>query len=386
MHTLRIATISTLSLLIGVSALVGGFYIASAAFTGPTAPPPGGSGFIQATSTGNIGIGTAPVAGYKMSVSGNVNLVSSSKIQFSSDPTDKIYYYGQNYGTGIEAWTLTNWSARDFRWQAGGTSAGGNTTKMLLSNLAPSSGLTVYYDNTTVNTPGIAIDAIGAGNQQSVLGLRTNGVLRGNIRADNSGNLVLGSTGSGGIYLGTPDGSYKMFIKSDGHIGIGPNHLSPTYDLDLNPGAILIRTQGVAPRGTEAVQEGIRMTGSTSDYITAIQDGTGRVLQYWNSSAGAPTYLVSGEVAVKTMISNGGSNPIYSISQAPAGTAGGAITWSETFRIDDEGTIKIGSLTGDPATSVGGGSMYYNSVTFKFRCLQGSPLAWTDCAGSATYQ
>ncbi len=67
-----------------------------------------------------------------LTVDDDLALTSGDQITFPSEDTDKIYWSGTDYGTGIEANTLTSWAVAQFRWRIGGTTAGtGNETMTL---------------------------------------------------------------------------------------------------------------------------------------------------------------------------------------------------------------------------------------------------------------
>jgi len=61
---------------------------------------------------------------------------ANAVVQFSNEATDKIRYYSNTYGVGIESTTLTHWSASNFRWRTGSTSVSTGTTRMELSTTA----------------------------------------------------------------------------------------------------------------------------------------------------------------------------------------------------------------------------------------------------------
>ena len=85
--------------------------------------------------------------------------------------------------------------------------------------------------------------------------------------------------------------------------------------------------------------EKVRLIGPTSQFRHSLQDGTGRVQWYWNSTVGtSPTYIVSDEPAGKIDFhppsgSIDAENAGFTISYAPSGTAGDAITWERRFAL-----------------------------------------------------
>ena len=158
------------------------------------------------------------------------------------------------------------------------------------------------------------------------------------------------------IYLGTStytkeigfyiDDNEKMTLDSSGRLGIGIT--SPSRLLDVN-GSIVIRgDKQSSPHGTSYTsnEEVIRIPGPTSDYIISVQDGSGRVQHYWNSTTLSATnkYLVSNEDA--GMIDwSPPSDPYLEIKYASDGTAGNDISWTTHFAIKQNGNVGIGTTS-----------------------------------------
>ena len=102
-------------------------------------------------------------------------------------------------------------------------------------------------------------------------------------------------------------------------------------------------------RGDYYLAEALRVVGPTSDYIIAIQDGTGRVQHYWNAMPGSAnqTYLVSGEAAGKILF--GAPNNTYPWIEFKYGPSGGAaiagapISWESHMVIKQDGNVGIGT-------------------------------------------
>jgi len=115
------------------------------------------------------------------------------------------------------------------------------------------------------------------------------------------------------------------------NVGIGTT--SPGYKLDISGNARVtgpLVVGSTAPRNTSSR---IIIPGGTSDFSITVQDGTGRVQMYWNSSPGtSPKYLVSNEAAGKILFNPAGS-AFFQLFWAPSGTAGSAISWSEKFHL-----------------------------------------------------
>lgn len=85
--------------------------------------------------------------------------------------------------------------------------------------------------------------------------------------------------------------------------------------------------------------EALRLPGTTSDFVVAIQDGTSRVSMLWNAD-GANRYLVAGEAATKQLWNSGN----VSFWGAAAGTAGAAVTWSELLSLERATRINFGQV------------------------------------------
>lgn len=153
------------------------------------------------------------------------------------------------------------------------------------------------------------------------------------------GGIAFTNTGYDGIR------ETAMVVRGNGNVGIGTT--TPTAKLDVTDG-IVVRAKGVEPRGTLNEDEAIRMTGLNSDYIISVQDGTGRIQHYWNSSPGdSPTYLVANENAGKILLHPEDSSstiPFFALYQAPKSVnAQDPITWNSFFAVDQQGDVGIGT-------------------------------------------
>lgn len=125
-----------------------------------------------------------------------------------------------------------------------------------------------------------------------------------------------------------------------GNVGIGTE--DPKSKLDITQ-ALIVRTAGV-PRSTINGDEALRISGATSDYTISVQDGTGRVQHYWNSTTGSnPTFQVANEDAGKMMFSPD-KNSLFEILWADGSMANAndPITWESKFRVQQNGNVAIG--------------------------------------------
>ncbi|MEM4523089.1 MAG: hypothetical protein QW738_07770, partial [Nitrososphaeria archaeon] len=73
-------------------------------------------------------------SGISANLRGDIVLGSGGQIDFYDETGDKIYWYSNIYGTGIESGTLTEWSNSRFRWRIGGTSVSSGSEVMTLTS------------------------------------------------------------------------------------------------------------------------------------------------------------------------------------------------------------------------------------------------------------
>jgi hypothetical protein len=145
--------------------------------------------------------------------------------------------------------------------------------------------------------------------------------------------------------LGVTSGGTGLTSLTAGYIPYG-NGTSPyasssalQYSVQYSAGAnpILYSTNGVATgTGTLSFPTtntgiGFYSRGSTSIGGFAVQDGQGRLNQYWNAytDSGGVKYIVSGEAAARyQMHINSTTGAYHAWYGAPSGTAGTALTWT----------------------------------------------------------
>ena len=100
-------------------------------------------------------------------------------------------------------------------------------------------------------------------------------------------------------------------------------------------GGMSIGTGGIS-YPTQATGTGYESKGGTSNGRFMVQDGNGRLNQYWNAytDAGGYKYIVTGEPAVRYLQtaygSTGGQHGFYG---APSGTAGTALAWTQVGQL-----------------------------------------------------
>ena len=155
----------------------------------------------------------------------------------------------------------------------------------------------------------------------------------------------------------------KFRVYDDGSVEVF-NKLYPTTDDSYELGSDTYRwkyvhvyrglrahTRGYSPRETATKDDRkvIHAAGSTSDFIITLQDGTGRVQFYWNSTPSPSTFIVGGEHAGKILFSPS-SNPFFVLywADGSGASAGDSISWSTKFSVYQNGDMYFaGKLRND---------------------------------------
>jgi hypothetical protein len=166
----------------------------------------------------------------------DLNITGSYKISFGSTVSDKALWYGNTFGTGIEASTLTNWSGSQFRWRTGGTTASGGTERMLLTT----TGLTVTGFVSTTGVIDVGTQVLGNGGDSAATptyswtgdtntGLFTPGADQVGLSTGGAERLRVTNTGLG---IGTTAPSTSLYVN--GQIGGGFGAVTTAGTLDFN--------------------------------------------------------------------------------------------------------------------------------------------------------
>jgi predicted acyltransferase (DUF342 family) len=165
---------------------------------------------------------------------------------------------------------------------------------------------------------------------------------------------------------------------------------NPSYNYDalvLESSSAVVSTYP----SPQASFPGITVKGPTSDGRLMVQDGNGRINDYWNTyydAAGGntlPKYIVSNEPAVRQLMSvSGTTGASFAWYGAPAGNAGSSFSWTQIgsmisgtggstwfsprgtstdFSIDINGNVSIGTSLGITADLTVSGNLTVSGTT-----------------------
>jgi hypothetical protein len=205
------------------------------------------------------------------------------------------------------------------------------------------------------------------------------------LRLQNNNSIPRLSTVGAYPLVFAPNEVEQMRITSGGNVGIGTS--SPRGKLDVTTIFVSAGTANDSivfgsgtityPTAPYGGYGGLVSKGLISDARLMMQDGNGRINNYWNaySDAGGYKYIVSSEPAAREQISVS-TNGFWSFYGAPSGTSGSAITFtqgayiepnlsvwfsprgtSSDFYINNSGNIGIGTTSPSSRLTISGGSL-----------------------------
>ena len=154
--------------------------------------------------------------------------------------------------------------------------------------------------------------------------------MRLGISGDDS--VISGTGGSTGNLVFKTYGSERMRINSSGNVGIGVTPSNAFVD----------------SRAIEIGANGTIWSEQTSSIYNSIISGIG----FYYNAAGATIYKTT-SLQISRYVQYQGE---HLFQYAAAGTAGGAITWSEAFRTSDTGNVGIGTTSPESLLAVKGGT------------------------------
>ncbi len=161
-------------------------------------------------------------------------------------------------------------------------------------------------------------------------------------------------------------------IRKNGWIGI--NKPNPSCRLDVN--------------GSASIRNNLKIHGPVSNFCLSLQDGSGRIQNYWNSTRGKDEnnkYLVSNEESFKLDLGIN-RDPYYKIKHAAKGVAGESITWNEHLVIKQNGNIGIGSSDPIARLDVNGNLHVNGNINFTNNLTKnGSNFNFSDLEGTLNF-
>jgi len=285
-------------------------------------------------SSGNLGLGVTPSAwttGFRTFQLGEGAYLSGR--YGTASPKDELYLGVNNYNDGTN-WVYANTAASTQYYQDAGThvwryAASGTAG----ATITWSTGMTLNASgNLGIGTtsPDVPLSVVGR-IKSSVSFLSSDGSVSEpgyRFTSDADSGIYMPSVGNIGLVTA---GAERMRIDSSGNLGLG---VTPSVWTGLG---VAIETLGGA------------LIGQGTNNITLFQN------TYYSS--GFFKYKTTGSAASNYYQQSGA----HVWSNAPSGTAGAAITFTERMRIDSSGNVLIGKTS---ATANGGDLQVSSGITF----------------------
>ena len=276
-----------------------------------------------AANTSYRGVGHLPLAGGTLS--GDLDLGSGAIIDFADTVADKIHYYSNQYGVGIESSYVTRWGS-SFRYRIGGTSASTGTEVMTLTGSAVDFQVDMDMNDKTIDNCYRVIVQGGTSNNGFLLQDTAGGGFHGD------GTNVYFGAGGGNIYFrpnsrtsGTAQGYYSssgdfyaarnVLYAGQAYSAINTLTDGATITPDWNNGD----TQTVTLGGNRTIANPSNSQSGATYTIIIKQDATGSRTVTWGSnykwSGGTAPTLSTGANAVDiiTFVSDGTN--LYGVAQ-----------------------------------------------------------------------
>lgn len=168
----------------------------------------------------------------------------------------------------------------------------------------------------------------------------TNYITPKNTKSVETPKLRYSDTGGNNIFWETEEDAANNLVTSYNGEKI---KMGSDGSVTISEGPLLVPKLNETVKGGYTVSDKIVIPSSSSDYSLSMQDGNGRVVQYWNSTSGSVNkYRVDSERAGRIVFSP--SSALYKISNSLTsnGVAGSDITWKDRFTINSDGRVAIG--------------------------------------------
>ena len=361
----------------------------NAAYTGTLTGGTGvvnlGSGQFYKDASGNVGIGTSSPS-TKLHVYDSAN---DTYLKVETGGTSKATYLNListvvGYG-GVEQFTN---STLEWKIDGGGAAStmafktGSNGTERM--RIDSSGNLLVGTTSASYSSANRGVVNIG-GSSGGLLALISS-TNKSYLMQSGDALLIENDTTTGSITFGTNASTSRMIIDSSGNVGIGTS--SPSAKLDVN-GQIFVRdANGIATdRISPYAGLGLSLVAGTSPMLFTVNssermriDSSGNVGIGVTPSAWASTYKAIQFGTVSSVMDTGTSTRLYNNAyvdsggtskyittatassfqqaggnfywyQAPSGTAGAAVTFTQAMTLNASGNLLVGTTSTDDAVN-----------------------------------
>jgi hypothetical protein len=212
----------------------------------------------------------------------------------------------------------------------------------LTLDYVPKYGDTQKFVNSIIYNEGMRV---GIDNNNPLETLDVNGTVLFSTASANVFEVI----GKGTPYTDGVKGVATIYSESTG--AAGGNVLK--VGSATNPVNLVVKDNGRVGINDDIPEENLHVVGSylqtvdgSGDYIIKIQDGSGRINHYWNTTGTTtPTFKKGGDDATKILF-GGQGQPILQASTSQDGTgvvAGTPITWTTPFTILRNGNVGVGN-------------------------------------------
>jgi len=152
------------------------------------------------------------------------------------------------------------------------------------------------------------------------------------------------------VYRITQDGNmnfqqkvhFSESVSYDKRLGIGIDDPKSALHVKKD-GPLIIGNEN--PAGTIGSSEYIRLSGSFSEYILALEDGNGMMSQYWNCTAGNQEYINDEYPAGWIQFNpNPWNEDFFTLNYADPSKSGSDISWTRLLKVSKNGDFFAGDF------------------------------------------